>query len=180
LAEAVRGFTGGDLGIGQTFNLSFDQGFVDTNPAFADGDGIGKVGFSLRSGGITRFEFSLTGGAIGYSVNAATGGGFTAHGSTDEGMTTAFTLTGANSYLFSVTYLDTGAIETFSGDLLNTGGLDNVLLSAFNATPAVGQPTPTADVYFNSMSIVPEPSSLAMLLTGVVFLLRRRAARTDA
>jgi len=177
LAEASRGFTGGDLSIGQTFNLGFDQGVVDTNPGFADGDGVGKVGFALRSGGITRFEFFNLGGAGSnrYTVNAATGGGNTSLGSfTDEGMTTAFTLTGPDSYSFSVTFLDTGAVETFSGNLLNTGGLDNVLLSVFNTTPGVGLSNPTSDVFYNSMSIVPEPSSLAMLLTGGVFLLRRR------
>lgn len=177
LAEATRGFTGGALSIGQTFNLGFDNGFVDTNPSFADGDAVGKVGFALRSSGVTRFEFSNTGGAGSnrYVVNAATGGGNTAVGSfADEGVTTAFTLTGADSYLFSVTYLATGATENFSGNLLNSGGLDNVHLSVFNTTPAVGLPTPTADVYYNSMSIVPEPSSLAMLLTAGVILLRRR------
>jgi hypothetical protein len=174
LAEGFRGFTGGPLGVGQIFHLGFDNGSVDANPAFADGDGFGTVGFALRSGGTTSFEFFLTGGTNTYTVNAATGGGSVVHGFTDEGMTAGFTLTGAGSYSFSVTFLDTGAIETFSGDLLNSGGLDNVRLFAFNSTPSVGQLASAADVYYNSMSIVPESSSLAMLAAGGAFLLRRR------
>lgn len=88
-------------------------------------------------------------------------------------MTTAFTLTDADGYSFTVTFLDTGASQTFTGTMLGSGGLDNVRLFANNTKPGIGGDfRPAADVYFNAMSIVPEPSLSVMLLTACAFPLR--------
>ena len=156
---AYREFSG-SLTVGQTFQIGFDNGGVD--------DGRTN-GFELRgTDGVTRFSFYFRGGGQNYEVNGSatqnTATTFTTHG-----MQTAFTLTGSDSFAFTVAY-NGAATETFTGTLGGTAGLG---ISNFQAVNRNGNGGPNNDSFINSLAIVPEPASLS-LLGGAALLLRRR------
>jgi hypothetical protein len=162
--EAFRGLPA--LQVGQTLRLDFDNGNVDT----------GSVGFGIRSGVTDRFDFFYSpGGNNTYKV-AGSSVQETSQGFTDDGMRTYFTLTGANTYSFTVDWLGlgTGADETFTGTLQNTGTIDTVRLYNFSTNG-----DPGGNAFYNSLQVVPEPSTWlagAMTLVGCFYLRRRRKA----
>lgn len=164
---AYRGFTGGSLSIGQTFTIDMDSGWND-----------GVQGFVLRSGTDTssknngaRFEFLQISGQ-GYSVFGSVFTN-TAVGWTDGGLRISFTLTGADTYSVTITGLVSGASQTLTGTLGGTGGagIDSVALYDENINSGGN-----FDLYFNSMAVIPEPSTLVLVLAGVVgvWSMRRR------
>ena len=171
LAEAIRPF-GSALTPGQTFSLDFDNGFVA---------GTGSQGFSLLSGTQVRFEFYFqAGGTNTYKIDGLTIQE-TAHGFTADGMQTSLTLTSADTFSFTVTYNSgTPTTETFTGTLDGTSGaaIDNFRFFNFNPTGVTDTNDSTA--YFNSPTVVPEPSSLSLLagpaILGAWFFVRRRRA----
>ncbi len=154
VGQAIRPFNG-SLTVGQSFSISMDNGNIDTG---------GTVGFGLQnSSSENRLEFYFVGGQTTYKVNGSSevdsGVGFTS-----SGLNLVFTLTGADSYSFTI-----NGGTPITGSMGGTTGTGIDRLRLFNANGG-------ADVFFNSMSIVPEPSSLAMLLIGTLGLgiLRRR------
>jgi hypothetical protein len=168
-AEAVRLFTAGgsnglaSLAVGESFLMSFDNGLVSAFP--------GSAGFSLQdAAGENRFTFVINGNESTYRVAGLSGASST-HGFTDDGMSTTFTMTSATTYAFTVNYNDgTPVSESFTGTLAPGGGIDRVRLLAF----ATGTGNSNTQ-FFNSMSIVPEPSSAALFITGALLqLLKRR------
>ena len=165
-AQAVRPFSSG-LAIGETFIMDFDNGFVGAS---------GQVGFALRSGGISLFQFTFSGGTNFYLVDAGTAQQ-TSHGFTDAGMRATFTLTSANTFNFSIKFNDNQTLETFSGTLAGSGVIDNLRIFASNPNEGSGA---SSDVYFNNMAVIPEPSSLSLLagpaMLGAWFFVRRRRA----
>ena len=164
IGAAFRGLPA--LQVGQMLRLDFDNGYINAGQS---------VGFGLRSGATTRFEFFFAGGSTSYTVAGSTNQG-TTQGFTDDGMRTYFTLTGANTYSFTVDWLGlgTGGDETFTGTLQNAGTIDTLRLFNFsNAGDPAGQ------AFYNSLQVVPEPSTWlagAMTLGGCVYLRRRRKA----
>lgn len=166
--DAVRPFTVGgpnsssSLAVGQGVELAFDNGWIPTG---------GVVGFNLRSGSESRFEFYFTGGGLNYSVVGSTLQSTTA-GFTDAGMNLTFTLTGTDTFSFTVDFLGGGS-EVFSGSLGGTAGsgIDNIRLFNFN-----GGYGATNNQFFNSLSVVPEPSVGLLFGAGALALafLRRR------
>jgi hypothetical protein len=173
LAGVVRPFTAGGLtgdstlGIGEQFILQFDNGYVDAG---------GAVGFGLRNSlGENRFEFYLQGNAAhtnSYRLDIAVDQ-FTTHLETGAGMTIKFTLTGPDSFQLDIAYgpaAGAPATETFTGDLSGTPGtgIDRFRLFNFQAG-GNGR-----NVFFNSVQVVPEPSSLALLTAGLLMAARRR------
>jgi hypothetical protein len=156
-AIAYRSFTGGSLGVGQTFTIGMDNGFVD-----ADG---GTVGFVLRAGNnVTnkndgqRFEFLFSGGDCCYQVSTnflspvlATGMGYT-----DGGLLISFTLTGADTFSCTITSLVGGTSTNITGTLGGPpgAGIDSVAL--YNQWAGNGQ---NFDLFFNSMSVTGVVSS---------------------
>jgi hypothetical protein len=157
--DAIRPFTG-VLGAGDTFSI--DLGFS----TFAAG---GSVGINLRSGTnevITLFttgsgDWMLNDGADNFSAGATA--------SADTAYTFSLTYNGGTSYSFSLTG-SAGGVDFNSGN----GGIssiDNVRFFNFNQGPG-------ANFGFDNLSIVPEPSSLALLagpaLLGAWFFVRRR------
>ena len=172
-AQAIRPFSSA-LTVGQTFSLDFDNGFVASG---------GAQGFSLLSGGTIRFEFYFAGGSTSYTVDVAAGSDFqTAHGFTTDGMNTAFTLTSPDTFTFTITYNSgTPTTESFSGSLSGAAGTGIDSFRLFNAN--ANQPSNndgSSNAYFNSPTVVPEPSSLSLLagpaILGAWFFVRRRRA----
>jgi hypothetical protein len=168
-SEAVRLFTAGGvtgdntLGIGEQFLIRFDNGFCDIG---------GAVGFGLRnSSGENRFEFYFAGGQSNYTLNIANDV-LTMHGVIYAGMTLKFTLTGPDTFNLDVNYA-TGipAMETISGTLQGTPGSGIDRFRLFNFAAGTGG----KNVYFNSVQVVPEPSSLVFLGAGAFLAVRRRS-----
>ena len=172
LASAVRSFTTGGsngqsfLGNGETFSLRLDNGFIQAG---------GTVGFGLQdSAGVNRFEFFFAGGGSGYTVSGSVNQ-TTTHGFSADGLTALFTLTGVNTYSFDVTY-NTGSptTENFTGTLKGTAGAGIDRVRLFNANAGAGG---SNDAFFNSITVVPEPTSLGLLgasLVGLAIIRRRR------
>jgi len=170
-AFAMRPFTGGSLSIGQTFEISLQNGYVDG----------GAVGIDLRNG--TSTDAYNTGERL--SLYFA-GGWHIYDGHTNPsllsydtgGFTVDFTLTSANTYSLTMVNLDPNAPVnnqsiTVTGTLGGTAdsGIDSVTLySQQNTTDSYH------NMYFNSLSIVPEPTSIALASVGLFGLLwmRRR------
>ena len=167
ISDAVRPFTPGGitgdstLGIGEQFIIRMDNGFVRSG---------GAVGFGLRNEfGENRFEFYYGSGQPGYTLNIADDV-LTTHAVTFAGMTLTFTLTSPDTFDLVVDYAEgTPSRETFTGTLQGTpgSGIDQFRLFNFAAG------TDRTNVYFNSVQIVPEPSSLALLLIGTLVVSRR-------
>jgi hypothetical protein len=168
-----RNFTGGSLGVGQTFSLALDNGWINTGNV---------VGFVLRGGTDTssknngeRLEFLFVGGNANYSIatNSTSQLVDTGVGWTDGGLVVNFTLTGADTYSLSITGLASHASATISGVLggVTGSGIDSVALYNQNAGGGANY-----DMYFNQMAIVPEPATVTLVGFGLlsVFLVRRR------
>jgi hypothetical protein len=161
---AIRPFDGG-LTLGQQFVID-----IDTGPS--GGFGSGFVSVALRDSG-TNQRFVLTGSAGGYFLQ----GGSTGIGFTDQGLHIVFTLTGADTY--NVTFYSvgsdgpTGLPLSFNGSLGGPagGGLVDVYLSAFDTGPDAANWQ-----FFNSIAIIPEPSTMLLVCTAlpIALLLRRR------
>jgi hypothetical protein len=145
-----------------------DNGFVD-----------GTVGFVLRNGSDTsnknngqRFEFLFIGGGADYS---AFGSSFddTGVGYTEGGLNLAFTLTGADSYSLSISNHANQLVTIHTGTLGGTAGNGIDSIALYNQNAGEGG---AADAYFNSLAIVPEPSTYLLAIAGLAGLwaVRRR------
>ena len=170
-AFAMRPFTGGSLSIGQTFEISLQNGYVDG----------GSVGIDLRSG------TSMSDYNTGERLSLYYSGGWHIYDNNTNpsllsydtgGFKVDFTLTSANAYSLTMTNLDPNAAAdnrsiTVAGTLAGTSdaGIDSVTLySQQNTTDAYH------NMYFNSMAIIPEPASDALVCVGLfgLLLMRRR------
>lgn len=171
LAQAYRSFQGGNLSSGQTLRLSVDNGWIATSST---------VGFSLwNASNENLFEFYFVGDNPGgdYAINRYGGEQETGYGWTDDGLNLEFTLTGPTSYFFSVVAAGGGTPSTFTGNLLAPAGGQGVAqVRFFNYNAGSGQ---NYDTFYNSMSVVPEPTTLALigLTLGSLYLFLRRRQR---
>ena len=155
VGQAIRPFNGAHT-LGQTFSIDMDNQGIDNG---------GTVGFGLRnSTGENRFEFYFVGGQAAYTVHDASGPNNSGVGYTTGGLNLVFTLTGTDSYSFTI-----NGGSPITGALSGTGGsgIDRVRLFNANGGP---------DVFYNNLSIVPEPASGALLGLGLMIFaaLRRR------
>jgi hypothetical protein len=152
----------GNLLVSQIIKADFDNGFIDTG--FADG-----ISFGNASG--ARFTFQFPGGASTYQVIGSTTQN-TTHTFTADGMRTSFTLTGADTYSFTVTYnTGTPTSETFTGTLGGTSGSGIDRITLFNNQ---NHGNPAWDAYANSLSVTPEPGTLGLAGFAALGLLARR------
>ncbi len=157
--DAIRPFTGA-LVAGDTFSI--DLGFT----AFA---AAGSVGINLRSGTNEVITLSTTGSGD-WILNDG-GSDFSAGATATANTPFSFSLTynGGSSYSFTLTG-SAGGVNFMSSN----GGIssiDNLRIFNFNQGPG-------ANLGFDNLAIVPEPSSLILLsgpaLLGGLLLVRRR------
>ncbi len=157
--DAIRPFTGA-LTAGQTFSISL--GFT----SFAS---VGSIGINLRSGTTDVITLS-TNGSGDWMLNDG-GSDFSAGAAATANTAYSFSLTynGGSSYSFSLTG-SAGGVNFSSGNA-GISSIDNLRIFNFNQGPG-------ANFGFDNLSIVPEPSSLALLagpaLLGAWFFVRRR------
>lgn len=152
-AFATHTFSGGALAVGQTVSLDFDNGWLVD---------FAVVGIKLRNGSTDLMTFSFTGGQSNYARTDAGGTASTTEGFTGNGGTFSFTLNSATSYSSSF------RSASWSGSISNLA-VDNI--QVFNIGAGTGA---NHDVFFNNLTVVPEPSSAALGLIGTLALLRRR------
>lgn len=151
---ASHTFAGGSLGASQTVGLDFDNGYLDAPNA---------AGIQLRNGATVLFSLYFRGGQSVYEYLDA--GGFdidTSRGFSDDGAAFSFTLNSSTTY--SASYGAASWTGTLSG-----ASIDNI--QVFNNNAGSADPN---NVFFNNLSVIPEPSSAALGLIGAVLLLRRR------
>lgn len=166
LADAYRYFTGGPLGIWQTFSMDFDNGWIETG---------GVVGLGLQNAaGVTLWEVYFVGGGTHYINRDAAGPVATSVPYGDEGLNVTFTLVGPAAYTMTLTRRD-GVSQIINGNLIADADQNIARVRAFNFNAGPDSPR---DAYFNSMSVIPEPGTAMLLglglLLGVGWLRRRR------
>jgi hypothetical protein len=154
---ATTTFAGGALAVGQTVSINFEMRAVDPGK---------QVGIDLLNGSGAAITFGIFGGepgpypytGSGYYYSDA-GSSFASTGSMgyqyQSEFNIAFTVTGANTYS-AVAGTDTWT-GTFSGSLI---GMDVFNLGAGDAS----------DVAFNNLTVVPEPSTIALIGMGLGLL----------
>jgi hypothetical protein len=155
-ATAIRPFTGGALSIGQTFSFDFDTGDISFagTMTFSLLDALNNPVFTITSIPFAFYDYTDSGGT------SSSGVGF---GS--EGATLSFTLTGATAYSATLTRRD-GASASWAGTVAAAP-------ESFRAQGVdVGDGTPFY-FYVNNLSIVPEPSTLALGAAGLLGLALR-------
>jgi len=164
VTDAIRPFTGGPLGLGQHFQVDFDNGFVPSGATV----GIGL--YNAANQALWEVFFVGLGGT--YINNDAGGAVPTAVPYGDEGLHVDFMLTGPATYTMTLTRRD-GVTQTINGNLIVPANLDQNVAEfrAFDAGNQGGSPN---DFYVNSLA-VPEPSSWVLAVIGLVgsFIIRR-------
>ncbi len=164
-ASAIRPFTGGPLDAGQTFSIDFDNGYIEPG---------GRVIVGLLDAfNSPIFQVGFIGGSANYFYLDAGGGGPTAVGYGDEGLNLSVTMTGSTNYTAVLTRRD-GTSDTWSG----TMSAAPEAFGALNVNSAGTGGGPPFDFFINNMSIVPEPSTIALAALGLIGVavryLRRR------
>jgi hypothetical protein len=153
-AFSTHTFAGGALVAGQTVGIDFDNGYFDTSKS---------AGIQIRSGATVLFSLYFRGGQSFYEYLDLGGTDIdTTKGFSDDGAAFSFTLNSATTY--SASY----GSASWTGTITNSA-VDNIQI--FNNSAGGGS---TRDVYFNNLTVVPEPASAVLGLIGSVLLIRRR------
>lgn len=158
---ATTTFAGGALSVGQTVSINFEMRAIDPGK---------QVGVDLLNGSGAAITFGIFGGEPGpypYTGNGyyysdagsayASAGGMGYQYQSEFNI--AFTMTGINTYS-AVAGSDSWS-GTFSGSLI---GMDVFNLGAGDAS----------DVAFNNLTVVPEPSTIALVGIGLGLLIAKR------
>ncbi len=165
VALGVRMFAGGNfLGAGQTFSADLDNGWI------VDGAQVTLALLSISQSPMLQLFF--IGGTNEYQYTDATGTYYTGIPFSDEGLNFAVTMTGPLAYTATLT-LRNGTTTNWSGSVnqqLYGFGVQNN-----NAGGTVGGSA--YDVFINNISVVPEPSTLALGALGLLALTVCRRAR---
>lgn len=157
-SDAFRDFNGNTLGVGQTLSLSLAVNFRN-----------GNKGFDLRnSADAVIFNFNI--GADNYIVNnAATGNGSIGSAyASDTAFNLSFTQTSGSGGTWSIVRSG-GVTDSDSGTY--TGVAENF---KFYISSTTGNGASQDNLYFNNLTVVPEPSAALLGGLGALMLLRRR------
>ena len=134
--SATFSLTGGALASGQSVEIDFDNGFVESG---------GRVGVAFLSGGVTGLEFYFEGGTTNYQSADSTGSADLGLPFTGDGMTVGFDQNGPGNYDLRI-----GLMSAYSGVLSNgLQGVDQVRVFASSAGPGPSD----HDVYFNCLRV---------------------------
>ncbi len=172
-AQAIAPFLGGSLGVGQTFSVQMQNYLIATG---------GTNGFSLQnSSGGNLFSFYFVGGQSDYYINVGGNQVSTGVGYTGNGLDLSFTQGGGDTWSFVIsgpTVTTTTLTSTGTGDLLANNNIGQVDLYNESGASTGGGGSGSYDLFFNNLSVVPEPSTLAMLgmsgLSALMFFRRRK------
>jgi hypothetical protein len=167
LMTAVRPLTGG-LQVNQSFNIAMDNGWVQTN---------GTVGFGLQNAaGDNLWEWYYAGfnGGDDYDINQFGGAQPTLYQYTERGMSLSFSLTGPTNWSLIVTSPERGT-SNYTGYLLSQAGGQTI--TQFRGFNSNGGPGSNYDIFYNSLAVIPEPSTLALISLAVAGLLACRRRR---
>lgn len=155
-ATASRLFTGGALGVGQTFSINLGHtANIATN---------NDIGLLLTDGGITVFTLKFFGGGTDWLLND--GGLDFGSGQAyapNTSLAFSFTYEGSNKYSYT---FGTGSGTSFTATS-DISGIDGFTL--FNNNQGSGE-----NLGANNMAIIPEPSAALLSGLGALALLRRR------
>jgi hypothetical protein len=160
-AQATRFFSG-TLSVGQSFVIDVDNGLLDS------GSWVGfTIGASSNPYTTDSFSFFFRGGESTYKIS--NGGMFaipyreadTGVPFTSAGVHVEFTLTGTTSYSVAITPAG-GSTTVLNGTLYNSD-FDNVGLYNTHAGPGSDH-----DAFFNSIAIIPEPTTFALVGMGLL------------
>jgi hypothetical protein len=149
---ANRPFTGGGLTAGQSFSVTIGNTLTINNP--------GQIGLSLMSGSSARWTLKFVGGGTNWLLNDggtdfSSGQAFAAN----TPLTLTFTYNGGSSYSYT---FGTGSGNNFTASA-GISNLDGVQF--FSTNQGADQ-----NMGINSLSVVPEPSTYALLaLSAVAF-----------
>jgi hypothetical protein len=149
----------GDLGIGQTFSIQIAVNFRNGFKGFAMKDSTSEI-------------FTLNVGGDAYTVsNVSTGGG------------SLFSNTYDSNTVFTISLTQTAASAGTWG-VVRSGGQTGTATGTYSGTPDtlrlyIGSTGGGSEdnLYANNLSVVPEPSSIGLMLlsgTGMLALFRRR------
>jgi hypothetical protein len=150
--------------------------------AFANGtiqSGSGTVGFGLQNSvGTNEMELYFIGGQTDYTLNTVSQQIDTGIGFTTAGLDITYTQDAGTAFTLDVTPLATGSTSVFN-ESVPVADISQVRIFNANAGPGSG-----ANVYANSLAVVPEASTVGLLACGAGVLLawkrnwrNRRAAR---
>jgi hypothetical protein len=157
---ALRPFTGGGLTAGQSFGVTIGNTLTIGNP--------GNIGLSLMSGGSARWTLKFVGGGTEWQLNdggSDFGAGQAYAANTPLSLT--FTYNGGSSYSYT---FGTGSGNNFTAaaDISNLDGVQ-----FFSVNQGGGE-----NMGINNLSVVPEPSTYALLALSAVafggYVARRR------
>ena len=157
---ANRPFTGGGLTAGQSFSVTIGNTVTINNP--------GQIGLSLMSGSSARWTLKFVGGGTNWLLNDggtdfSSGQAFAAN----TPLTLTFTYNGGSSYSYTFG-TGSGINYTATADISNLNGVQ-----FFSTNQGNDQ-----NMGINNLSVVPEPSTYALLALSAVafggYLARRR------
>ncbi|MEI8340589.1 MAG: PEP-CTERM sorting domain-containing protein [Verrucomicrobiota bacterium] len=173
-ANAYRSFAGGALSVGQTFSINLQVNYRN-----------GNKGIDLFQNGFTVFNLNI--GNDFYNANNFINGSGSANGTGSVDLYGSFY---SASTLFALSLTQTSGSSgtwsiTRSGDPALTGGQTGLVTGTYSGDPdqfhlyvGTTDNLSASDLAANSMSIIPEPSSVMLILSaigaGSAFLGRRR------
>lgn len=145
------------MNVGQTISLQFDNGGIATGKS---------TGIQLYNGATLVFQLYFRGGESVYEYFDNLSGGTydqdTSAGFSTDGGTFSFTLNSSTGYSASWRNVNwTGTVQNL--------GIDRI--QVYNNSAGSGD---GGNLYFNNLTVVPEPSAALLGSLGVLALLRRR------
>ena len=175
--HGYRPLTGGSLASDQRFRIDLDNGWI--------GSGGPSVGFGLQNSASNNlWEFYFAGGDGSYTINRNGGVFATGIPFTGNGLHVDFGFTGTTNFTVDITaYFNAGHTSftnyTFTGSLLAQADQGVRQLHIWNANAGSG---PNYDAFFNSMSVIPEPGTMALMglaLAGMTVFFRHVRRRRN-